>query len=336
MMSMAILPFTRRGHRRTLQREAQAWLVRLTSGRVTEADGAAFRCWCAQSPEHARAFAQARQVWQKMQPAARQIAGRVPASRSWAGRAGRRAFLGGAVTAATAYLLVRPPLGLWPGLTEWQADYRTGTGEQRQLTLAGGLQVELNTQTRINVQQGQAMGGVVGIELVAGEAEILTAARAGGEPMCQVLAGPGRITAMAARFNVRYTDAKVYVSCLQGEVSVESGPGGAPVRLLASQQLSYDDAGHSTPMPIDGAQVSAWRQRMLVFNGVPLAAVIEELNRYRRGRIVLTDPALGRNPVQAHFSLDRLDEAIALIRDVYGASITQLPGGIVLVGQGRA
>ncbi|WP_313651852.1 FecR/PupR family sigma factor regulator, partial [Pseudomonas soli] len=45
-----------------LQRQAQGWLLRLTSGQATQADARALRQWCARSPAHAEAFAQARQL----------------------------------------------------------------------------------------------------------------------------------------------------------------------------------------------------------------------------------------------------------------------------------
>ena len=90
--------FTRKNLQLALRREAQAWVLRLASGQATEADGAAFRQWCGQSVEHARAFKETRAAWQALQPAAR---ARAPSR--WRARArapGRRAFLGGALAPA--------------------------------------------------------------------------------------------------------------------------------------------------------------------------------------------------------------------------------------------
>ncbi|MRB43370.1 iron dicitrate transport regulator FecR, partial [Bacillus thuringiensis] len=78
--------------------------------------------------------------------------------------------------------------------------------------------------------------------------------------------------------------------------------------------------------------VMAWRERMLVFNDVPLATVIDEINRYRPGMLLLLDKALGRRRVQARFSLDQLADVATLIRDAYGIEVTRLPGGVVLLG----
>jgi len=64
--------------------------------------------------------------------------------------------------------------------------------------------------------------------------------------------------------------------------------------------------------------------------------VVAEVNRYRHGRLLITNAALGRTRVQASFSIDRLDDVAFLVRDVYGAELTQLPGGIVLLGLASA
>ena len=58
-------------HRRAaLHREAQHWLLRLTSGSATMHDATAFEHWCGQSPAHVEAFAETRRLWENLGPAA--------------------------------------------------------------------------------------------------------------------------------------------------------------------------------------------------------------------------------------------------------------------------
>ncbi|MGJ7606824.1 FecR family protein [Variovorax sp. LT1R20] len=321
---------------KTLQREAGAWVVRLGSHQATEDDAQAFKRWCAQSRAHADAFARAREVWQAMAPAAlrvrqderrhgeRQTHARKPA-------AGRRAFLGGAVAASVAYLAVRPPLQLWPSVTEWGADYRTATGEQREVAMADGVVLQMNTQTRVNVlRTAEGTESGEGIELLAGEAEIATQASA----RVTVSAADGVVSAVRARFNIRNTDGEVCVTCIAGQVEVARGA--QRVALDEGRQLRYGAAGMGAAVPVDTGAVTAWRRRLLVFEQVPLAQVVAEVNRYRHGRLILTSEALGRSLVQASFSIDRLDDVASLVREAYGAEVTQLPGGIVLLGQAKA
>ncbi|QJX02337.1 hypothetical protein HML84_11300 [Alcanivorax sp. IO_7] len=80
--------------------------------------------------------------------------------------------------------------------------------------------------------------------------------------------------------------------------------------------MVYNESRLTGVTAVDPQRVSAWRQRILVFDGTPLASVVEEVNRYRPGRILLLDEALGRTPVQAYLSLDRLEDFAALVREV--------------------
>ncbi|PHV29439.1 iron dicitrate transport regulator FecR [Janthinobacterium sp. BJB426] len=301
-------------------REAAAWWARLRADDFTQADADALRAWCARSPDHARAWRELQQVWQALDPALTRAAAPQGANvLVFPARPGRRAFLGGALAAGVAVLALRPPLGAWPSLQEFAADYRTGTGEQRQVVLSQQMTMQMNTQTRINVRAPES------IELLGGEAEILAS---GARQPVSVLAGAGRLLAQSARFNVRYTDDAVCVTCLAGAVEVAWQQ--RRQTLDAGQQLVYDERGvqAATAAPVEEA--SAWRTGALSFVGKPLADVVDEINRYRPGRVVLRNAELGRRLVRMRFSIGQTDGALAMIRDLYGAQMTSLPGGIVL------
>ncbi|WP_395606969.1 FecR family protein [Pseudomonas sp. B22129] len=291
-----------------LHDEARDWLLLLTSGRATVADAKALRAWCARSPEHAQAFEQVKALWQQLAPAAEHLA----QPRHF----GRRAFLGGAIAASAAVVMVH--VGLPGGFAGLTADYRTEVGEQRQVVLSEGVSLELNTQTRIS-RVGQ------GIELLEGEVEVLVH---GAQPL-KVQAGTGWVSAARARFNVRNTDHKVCVTCIDGALSVDVA--GRSVPLQQGRQLTYDAAGLGEVATVDAQAVVAWREQVLVFNNATLATVVDEINRYRPGMLVLLNKELGQRRVQARFSLQQLAGVALLIRDAYGAKCTELPGGVVLL-----
>jgi len=292
-----------------LHRQAQDWLVRLTSGQATQADANALRQWCARSPAHAEAFAQARELWQLLGPAARQASQVVPMP-----RLSRRALLGGAVAASAAFVVWRGGLLEAPDTAE--VAFETEQGEQRSILLAPGIDLELNVRTRVG-REGQALA------LLSGEIEVQAS------QAVQVRARQGLISAAQARFNVRELDDAVCVTCLSGELRVTAQ--GQDTVLPSGRQLRYGAQGLGVPELFDAGQVMAWRERMLVFRDAPLAQVIDEINRYRPGRLVLLNPTLGRRRVQARFSFEQLPEAAALIRAAYGARCLELPGGVVLV-----
>lgn len=296
--------------------EARDWLILLTSGRATAADARALRQWCEQSPEHAQAFEDSKALWHCLKPAAEQVEQHAR-PRSF----GRRAFLGGAIAASAAFFVVRATVpGGFAGLG---ADYRTEVGEQRRVDLVDGVSLELNTQTRIS--RRELAGGGDGLELLSGEVEVL----ARSQTPLRVEAAGGWLSATHARFNLRNTDQNVCVTCIEGSLTVDVQ--GRSVRLESGRQLTYDAQGIGAPQAVDTSAVTAWRQQVLVFNDVTLATVIEEINRYRPGMLVLLNKTLGQRRVQARFRLDQLAGVALLIRDAYGVKCTELPGGVVVL-----
>lgn len=315
-----------------IERQALAWVRRVAAGEMTPADGAALRRWCMADPAHRAAFSLARQRWDQLGHAGDLVVARNPASLHFveprrAPNWQRRAFLGGAMSAAAAaaaVAVIQPPLGLWPSVEELRADYRTATGEQRRLALAEDVTVELNTRTSIAVRSGA--GRVQGIDLISGEAAVdtLNAPR----PFA-VVAGPGRAFAQSARFEVRVTPAGVCVTCVEGTVQVAHAAGIAT--LSGKQQLTYDSAALGRIVHVDPTWMPAWRDGYLRFADAPLREVVEEINRYRPGRVVLLDKRVAGRHVTGRFQIRSLDKAIAQMQRSLGLEVRSLPGGIVLL-----
>jgi transmembrane sensor len=316
-----------------LTREALGWVVRLKSGEATVADAQALKRWQAQSPAHAAAFGDAVRLWRALGPAAREVArdpsAEIPAAPSGKSprRLGRRAFLVGAGAMAAAgagYAIVHPPMGMWPSLEELSADYRTQKGERRKIALGEDISLDLNTKTSIAVRSTAADPR---IELISGEAAI-TARLAPSRPLLVIAAG-GRMIAASATFTARCDDGPVTVTCIDGAVDVEQQK--QTVRLTSGQQVVYSAKGLGSAVAVDTARQTSWQSRLLIFRDEPLAQVIEEINRYRPGRIVVTNADLGRRLVNGTFHLDRIEEVVAQVRQLFGARVTSLPGGIVLL-----
>lgn len=323
------------------QAQARAWLVHLRSGSATDADVQDFRRWCAAHPEHLRTVHAVSELWNALSVATTELAAEGPdfvrpgfglgPVRGRLASPSRRAFIGTAVAAGVTWLAVKPPLRLWPAIGDFAADYRTGVGEQRQVALSKQITVRMNTSTRIDVLASN--GQPHGVRLLAGEAEIVTAENsasgvAPARPFI-VLAGRGQLQAQLARFDVRRDGNEVCVTCLSGSVSL-SHPQGQRT-LQASQQLVYDDAGVRPVTTTDAAVVTAWRRGLLVFNGVPLAQVVDEINRYRPGKLILRNAALADSRVEAQFPLAQLDIAVDLLGRLYDLRVVRLPGHIALL-----
>ena len=312
--------------------EAIAWIVHLKTGEPTKADAEALGRWRAQSPAHEAAFKRAARIHRD----AGIVAGRLttPATaprmaQAAVGRRGisRRLVLGGGIAAAAAaagYAVIQPPMALWPSLQELSADYRTAKGEQRKVEVTPEVALDLNTQTSIALrsQQGQPT-----IELISGEV-LVDARRPTSGPLLMLAAG-GQIAASKAQFNAQCLDSTVSVTCLDGTVDVEHS--GQTVRIGQGQQISYTRAGIGPSVTVDPAQVTAWQSGLLVFRDRPLAAVVDEVNRYRPGKIVIVSAELRQRSVNGDFEIKKLDSFVTQVEQLFGAHATTLPGGLVLL-----
>jgi transmembrane sensor len=307
-----------------LVREAIGLVVRLTSGEATTADATEIKRWRAQSPAHEAAFRQAARLWKEMGAAV--VSTQKPHSTVSDRLIARRALIGGAIAAAVAgYVVARPPMQMWPSYEEMLADYRTAKGEQRKVDLSPGVSAELSTLTSLAVRQSSEMSP--SIELIAGEAAFMAKTRPNA-PLTLV-AADGQVTASEASFNARCLDGVVSVTCLTGSVEVESHD--RTVRLGAGEQVSYSAAGLTAVASVDVDKATSWRAGMLVFQNAPLNEVVDEVNRYRPGRIVITNEELGRRVVNATFRRDQLNTFIAQIQQLFGAKVTNLPAGLLLL-----
>ncbi|HUA81765.1 MAG TPA: DUF4880 domain-containing protein [Dyella sp.] len=325
-------------HRVALRNEAQYWLLRLTSGAATTHDAREFEHWCAQSRAHVEAFAETRRLWENLGPAAQAWMADEQTRRSAKARnvvalpgsqqprMSRRAFLGAAIAASAALAVVHPPLQLWPSLSDMAADYRTATGEQREVDLGRGIVVQMNTQTTMNLRKAE--NRIVGIELIGGEIQVKATADADGS--ISVFAGGGRIDVGAAgKCNVRCYDSDVQVTGLDGTTTLRYQ--GQTAVIKTAQRADYGDGRVGQVTSADIEMTMGWRRRVLIFDGQPLTDVVREINRYRPGKIILANDVLAARKVQARFSLNQLADVAALIQDAYGAKVTSLPGGIVIL-----
>lgn len=321
-----------------LELQAHAWLRRLKSGTARAADAQALRRWCATSAAHAQAFEKAQRMWNDMLPAAL-LAGagdpelaalRNKQSRQQA-KSGisRRAFMGGALATSCAAIagvaLIHPPLDLWPSVADaWRADFRTAAGEQREIELASGVSVEMNTRSAIAVQT--LRGETIGIDLLDGEVAVDATHR--NQPFVVSAAG-GRSSSLDARFELRHMGNAVCVTCIDGMVKVAAG--GDEVVLRVAQQVTYDSLAIQAIRSVNPTDASAWRSGILSFRQTALAQVVAEINRYRPGRVVLMAKGMADKPVSGRFHIRDLDKAIAQIQRLFKLDVTSLPGGLVLL-----
>lgn len=262
-----------------LARAAQ-WMARLWSDNASAADAAACAAWRSAHPEHERAWARLQCFEQQFDAIPRQITRSALSElppRSHGTR--RRALQLLAVIAAggsSAWLAQES--GLWQS---YGADYSTATGQTRNITLADGTAVVLDTASAIDVRTSASERRIV---LRAG-AILVTSAHdpAPRHRPLLVQTVHGTATALGTRFEVRLEKASTGVAVFQGAVALR--PSAAPangVQLQAGQRASY---GHDGVQAIGSApdSAAAWVDGSLVAESMRLDELLAELARYRHG-----------------------------------------------------
>jgi transmembrane sensor len=327
-----------------IEARAAKWVVRLSRSPLRNGEYRALDRWLAKSPAHAAAFDHARSIWTdlsglKWAPGAlleelvpqRELHWARASPQPTAGRVGLR------IAVVAAVMVVAAGLGIfWFGdpLLALEADYRTAPGESRSITLTDGSIVQLDTDSAL-VVQFDARERRVG--LLAGEAYFTVAPtqRTETRPLV-VVAASGTTTALGTRFAVERVagGAEVVVADHEVQVSATAGHAGVSgsVVLWPGQRVRYDAiSGIGAITQIDPERATAWRHGQLIFDKVRLADVVAELNRYRRGRIVIVGADLAERRVSGVFETADLPAAVSAIARELKARIAALPPFVTIL-----
>jgi transmembrane sensor len=291
--------------------EAADWLIRLSEGELSDPERAEWECWKVSTPERGRAWARAQLLQTKLgglPPSLAMSALDRPSSPE------RRAALG-----KLAMILAILPAG-WSSWKlaesqQWSADYRTTVGQQRELTLADGSKITLNTDTAIDVlfDANQRL-----IHLREGEILVQTA------PDISPLARPllvstrqGRMQALGTRFTVRELQPHTHLAVLEGAVKVELAENrqGTPLIVNAGQRTDFSSKTFGEVTAAD-RYIGAWTQGMLMADKMRLADFVAELTRYRRGFVRL-DPAIADLRISGAYPISDTRRTLNMLAQTY-------------------
>ncbi|MEB0207226.1 DUF4880 domain-containing protein [Pseudomonas sp. CCC3.1] len=300
--------------------QAMLWMVTLQSGVCSEAEHQACYNWRKQSPAHEMA-------WQRLTGLNRDVR----ESTHLLAPEGARSLLRARNTTSRRTLLKGfAGLGLVMAagvgvrervlLPELFSDYRTATGERRRIYLADGVGLTLDTHTALDTQ-----ATATGIDLTLNLGRVLLT--------CAV---PAHITLNTIHGRVQpTTPARLIVSqglpdlpgtqvqMLAGSASLELTRGGR-ISLEAGQQLTVDSHGAGQSSQVTAAS-QAWLNGLLIADRMPLAHVIGQLNRYRRG-VLRCDPAVAALQVSGSFSIDQPDASLDLLARVLPIRVQRVFG----------
>ncbi|AYD01643.1 FecR family protein [Neorhizobium sp. NCHU2750] len=313
---------------RKLRAQAVDWLLRLQDAAGDDALEAQFQAWLSENPAHGAVFDR---VQRAMGDASRLLTSDIDFARNAAhnndhGPLTRPRNIVAALilclAGSTAFYLADGPMRL-------RADVMTGTGERQTLTLADGSTLDLNAETAIAIHLEPHERRIT---LLRGEAYVHVAADP-ARPFI-VEAGRGTTTALGTAFDVNLTDENTTVVVTEHAVTVASAASGGAERLPENQQISYDPDGRlGSPQPADGNQATAWRQGRIVFEDRPLLSVVEEIDRYIPGRIVIAQSALAGRRISGSLDLSEPQKALDAFAGAIGIKVTRLSPYLTILRQ---
>lgn len=282
--------------RKTLE-AAATWYVQFQSQPATAQQTLAWQRWLASDPAHQVAWNRIEQLQHSLGVIPGDVTRRA-LSTSGQRRQVLKLLL---LVSATGYLgwNAREHVDYW-------ADYRTDTGQQKHIELADGSQIDLNTDTAIDVRFDQQQRL---IHLRSGEILLQTSKRSDPRPL-RVLTAQGHVQALGTRFTVRQLSGLTHVGVLQDQVSIHPDAAVDKPRLLkAGESIEFDNR---TCHAVDIYRASdiAWLDRQLVVLNARLGDVLAELGRYRQG-VLRCDERAAQLRVSGTLRLDAIDAVLA-------------------------
>lgn len=325
-----------------LRNEAIDWLLRIDAAPDDAAARVERDAWLHQSEAHAEAYRRAEQTWQlagdvppvhahRWPGKARAAPRTAPTTVIQAGPARRRRGPAWGVAAAVlaaclALFFVGPTLQL-----RLQADYVSGTGEGRQVMLADGTTVDLDTASAISARVAASGRDAA---LLSGRAFFQVVPDR--ERRFSVVAGNATVVVTGTAFSVDLAPDTIAVAVQSGSVTVRDDRGNAAgTRLQAGDRLRIDRATAVMSRDrIPAAQVAAWRHGQLVVEDVTIAEVVDELRRYHRGFVVIRDEALARRRVTGVYDLRDPEAALRAVVQPYAGSVRAVTPYLLVVSGG--
>lgn len=301
--------------------QAADWAVLLADDPDDSALRARFNDWLRSDPVHRQAWARTQRAWAGL--------GRLDATTrdAWPGHAARPArrplkpLVGLAVAACLALMLL-------PSLTlHLKADYLTGTGEQRAITLDDGSQLHLAPESAVRLAYDDQTRL---LEVLRGEAFFEVTPDA-SRPF-HVLSGSTRTTVLGTAFSVNRRDNGTRVTVAHGRVQVEDDSTATQRTLTAGQRLtvSWGDSASFSELPAD--EVAGWRRGELIAREITIGQVVDALRPYHSGTILVTDGFAGQRVT----GLYRLDEPVATLKRLaaaHGGTVYALSPWVLVVSR---
>lgn len=296
----------------------------------------AFEAWRQADAANARAFAAVAEAWElpEMDVVAGEVAicaGHVASDRKPVAIDGRRPKWRGwnqAALAAAAAIVIAVGIQQYPALMlRWQADYITATGMRDEIMLPDGSRMVLNTASAVALD---FEGGRRAVSLLGGEA-FFDVVPEPARPFT-VAAAFSSVEVKGTAFSVRTENEQDIVVLDHGHIDVTRQA--APVEKVAlepGESVKATETTFSAVEKTDAATALAWLKGRVIFRDRAFGDVVQEIGRYYSPPVIFANTRLRQVRINGNYRLDDPERAIRSLVTAAGASVTRLPGGILIL-----
>jgi transmembrane sensor len=312
--------------------QAADWQIRLQEHPQSRG---AFEQWLAQSDAHRLAWRKMEKLWgalaelptepvvqasQRPVPAPLPVPPSVPITarrsrRFWPG-------LAAAASVVAVAVLIAPEATL-----ALRADYQTGVAQVRTVQLADGSTVVLSPQSALKVLDGDSRQ----VELLKGQAYFQVAP----DPQHPFIARAGQLSVrvLGTAFDLDLQHDVAEVALEHGQVQAENTQPPLSERLMPGQRLKFSwPSGKVERTSLAPTQVAAWRSGSLFIENQSVAEIVDHLQRYTSGWIVITDPALKARRITGVYDLSDPSRALKALAQSLGVNTRQMTPWVHTLG----
>lgn len=317
-----------------IQEQACLWISRLDRG-LHDEEKVILDEWLGESNAHRQALLDAANLWDDMS-VLNELSGLFPQPRRTSKKesTSNRVMWSLAATffvaaVALSVIVQRTWFDSAPKYASVSEKVQTTVGEQKNVTLADGSKLHLNTNSIVTVDFSSNARNVV---LLRGEAHF-EVAHDKSRPF-SVTAGNNTVTAVGTAFNMQYvnddafelvvTEGKVLVKDRFSVASNDLLFGKKPITeegllMFAGEKATVKDKveARENLSQNDIDDDLAWQQGMIVFKGEPLEAVLAEIGRYTPVRFNISDDNLRKRRVAGYFRVGDIDGLLSALKSSF-------------------
>lgn len=301
---------------------AADWAAELDAGDLSTARRKVCEAWCGEDPRHRMTLERMRGLDGgiiRLDVAGRLALRAVLTRRPRHRRTGFAAF-------CLALLVFAAGLGTQSlAIRERLAEHQSAVGEVRQVALADGSRLDIDTGSAVDFDTRR---GRRQVSLYRGQVLVHVAS----DPTAPfvVMTRHGTATALGTAYAVRDEGESTLVSVVESTVKVcAKGTTDGCVTLNAGERARVSGGDVARVAGIDTDQAAGWASGWLEADDQPIAEVLAELNRYRARPVGYAPSAVAGVHVTGAYPLNDTDRAVEALAQAAGLRLVRQPDGAI-------